>query len=213
MLQSQAGDGSAGIDASESVVLVMGLPGEVVKGGTGGKLVRSYYSCPGDAGTGGTGLVSDDSIVQVSGAALVGGKGGPISRGGQGSDGEPFEGPVQFVSPPFPVLDVSLDLHPGAQFTETIHGEASARALLLLSDRRAWVSPPNGVVGAPFSALPGSWFVAIQGGLIPPDGLKLTLGVPSDPLVRGFAITSQAVVFAPDPPISLTNAVHRVVGE
>jgi hypothetical protein len=85
--------------------------------------------------------------------------------------------------------------------------------ILLLSNRRGWIWLP-GFSGAPWNALTGSVFLAIGSGTVPAGGTLVLppLHLPDDPLLQGFALTTQAVLFGSGDP-AFSNGSTRIVGE
>jgi hypothetical protein len=217
------GDGGPGVIIVASDVLVLGDPTDFIHGGDGGSSGHdSWGDCGLRGGDGGPGILSNVGTAHLSAIELEGGYGGwagnyscPSPCGKTGSKGPPFSGPgIDFISPYFPVLLMDGGLHPGRSFQIDIHqGEVDATLVLLFSSQRGWIDI-KGVPGAPFATLPGAWFVGVAAGKIPAGGSKtITLTLPDDPSVKGFAITAQAALLGQVYAQVLTNAVTRIIGD
>ncbi|MEW6742135.1 MAG: FG-GAP repeat protein [Planctomycetota bacterium] len=204
------GDGGPGALFTNSLLIAMGCCGDYLSGGDGGD-GGTYYTtpCQGAGGNGGVGF--QGSRAEVSGTELLGGEGG-CGRP-PGHDGAPYQGVVSFVDPPYPVLDMEGDLHPGSQFDVTVHGEPGGTVELLLSNTLGWEELPD-VGGAPLAVLPGDYYVGIDAGMIGPGGrLVIRLSLMDTPDLRGFPLSAQAFVTGPGGTVNLTNVATRLVGE
>ncbi|MEW6747468.1 MAG: hypothetical protein AB1486_32455 [Planctomycetota bacterium] len=205
----EGGDGGPGLLAASPKVMTLGCCGDLISGGDGGDGGDDWYTNEGPGGDGGPG--SSGWYIDVSGVELSGGKGG-LGRP-NGDDGPPYVGDPIFVDPPYPVLDMEGDIHPGSRFDVTVRGQPGHLAVLLLSDTPCWL-PIHYRPGPPLVAAPGGWFIAFPAGTLGPSGeLTVTLTMLADPVVQGFALTAQAALLPGDQTFVLSNAATRVVAE
>ncbi|MEW6744640.1 MAG: hypothetical protein AB1486_17940 [Planctomycetota bacterium] len=210
------GDGGTGgpglLLKGASDVLALGCCGDLFRGGDGGDGGKDpFSSLRGAGGDGGPGIRVSAGYIEVSGVELQGGEGGYGSP--SGNDGPPYVGNVDVTDPPYPVLDMEGDIHPGSSFDVTVHGLVGDSVILLLSDTPGWLDLPWRP-GPPLSALPGGFFIGFHVGVIGPSGkVAVTLSMLNDPVVRGFALTSQAALLSGPGTFVLANAATRIVGE
>ncbi|MFO0984551.1 MAG: hypothetical protein U1E76_22975 [Planctomycetota bacterium] len=206
----KGGDGLV-VDGS-SQVLVLGTEQNAILGGKGGDGQASSDGCPNTGGDGGAGVVG---AATVSGVALAGGAGGSgQGSGGQdGNPGPPVQGSVTFIDPPYPVLQLTGDLHPGSTAILTLRGEPGAAVVLLLASTAGWLDLPPGLAGAPLEAIPGGAFLVLPVGGLPASGaLTFAAVIPGGATLRGAAFTVQAVVFGAGVPM-VSNGATRIIGE
>ncbi|MEW6745864.1 MAG: hypothetical protein AB1486_24245 [Planctomycetota bacterium] len=203
------GEGGPGVRVQLSDLLIVGCCPSSIRGGRGGDGGTLYMDrCVGKGGDGGPGLIGTSAL--VSDVALSGGEGGC----GQppGMDGEPYVGNIEFADPRLPSLAMAGDIHPGSNWAVGVNAATGDRVWLVVSSDCGWVDLPR-FRGAPFSAVPGLFFVGFPAGTVGPSGsLIVNLGIIEDPVVQGLALTAQAAVLGETPP-ALTNAATRVVRE
>jgi hypothetical protein len=198
-----SGVGGDAITAVDSELVIQGSPDHVIRGGDGGDLT----ACGRPGGNGGVGFRGDSALVSV--LPIKGGRGGPGSP--DGNDGAPWVGSLRRLDV-IPWIAVSSDLRPGTPLDVQLYALEDGIALLLSASETGFLFDKS-KIGPPLSVLPGGFFLTVVVGYIDaPTKRAITIKVPDDPTLIGFAVHLQMAIVGASG-VYHTNAISRVVGE